>query len=246
MKFILSVVTPTFNSSKNISIAINALKSQTDKDFEWVVADGCSLDDTIDKINRSGIDNINIIQQEDFGVFDALNRAIKNSNGKYYLFIGCDDEIYPDTIKNFKLSILKNEADIITSKLHFRNKVIEPGRGSVLLNGHGAYISGHVVSTIFKKDLHNKYGFYSTFFPIAADHDFILKIVSKGVSIKKVDFIAGRFTDGGQSTLDKLGSYTECWRIIMKYHNPILVSAIQILKIIFSWRAILQFNKRYK
>ena len=117
----ISIITATFNAANHLPQLIDSLQSQTNKNFEWVIADGGSTDATLDILQS--IKNLNIVlsSQVDFGIYDALNRAVKLSTSDYYVVIGADDVFKPDAIENFS-----NEIDgisaVITSPILIKNK----------------------------------------------------------------------------------------------------------------------------
>jgi len=83
-----TVITATYNAQNHLPMLIESLRKQSDKEFEWVVADGASDDGTLELLQS--IDDLNIVisSQPDFGIYDALNRAIRDSSGKYYIVAG--------------------------------------------------------------------------------------------------------------------------------------------------------------
>jgi glycosyltransferase involved in cell wall biosynthesis len=89
----ISVITATFNSEKNISVLIKSLSSQTDKNFEWIVADGGSEDKTLTLVRSIEGVEFEILNGPDFGIYDALNKAIKECRSDYYIVAGSDDSL---------------------------------------------------------------------------------------------------------------------------------------------------------
>ncbi|OOV07747.1 hypothetical protein RF819_14375 [Rhodoferax fermentans] len=236
---LISVITATFNSKEFIHILANSLQSQSDHDFEWVVADGGSSDGTIEVLKDYPQLNIQIVQRSDFGIYDAINGAIKKCKGMYYVVAGSDDYFYPDAIANFKREISSSHADMVTSRLKFCG--VERGvlGGNPAVNRQFAFVSGHAVSTAFRTALHEKFGYYSNKFPIAADQDFILKVAHSGASIHRADFVSGSFEPGGVSGRDFLGTLTESFRIQVKYHNKfqqMVLFFYKVLRYYRTWR----------
>ncbi|OYV85676.1 MAG: hypothetical protein B7Z63_05145 [Ignavibacteriae bacterium 37-53-5] len=84
----ISVVTATWNAAQHLPGLITSLQGQTDKEFEWVVADGASDDGTLELLRSVTGLNIVISSQQDFGIYDALNRAIRIASGDYYIVCG--------------------------------------------------------------------------------------------------------------------------------------------------------------
>ena len=84
-KPLISIVTATYNAAAHLQGLIASIKAQTDRDFEWVVADGSSSDDTLDILKRIEGVSMLVDSQPDYGIYDAFNRAIKLARGDYYL-----------------------------------------------------------------------------------------------------------------------------------------------------------------
>lgn len=232
----ISVITATYNAVQHLPVLIDSLQKQTDKDFEWVVADGMSTDGTLKMLaDIKGID-LNITIQSDFGIYDALNRGIKLSKGEFYLVMGADDYLYPDAIENFKKEVC-TEVDVIAACLDIGGQVIKPGRGKPWLHGLSAFVAGHSAATLIRKKLHDKYGYYSNKFPIAADQYFLKIIFKNGVVLKKTEFVSGRFGLDGVSKLDLVGTLTEFFRVQLlteRYKFPQYI--IYLLRLIKNYK----------
>lgn len=234
----LSIITATWNAENFLPRAIKSLEKQTDKDFEWIISDGSSTDSTLEILkNVEGI-NIKIISKEDFGIYDALNRGIKNCNGEFYLVIGADDELYPNAVKDYKEAI-EDDVDIVTAWIDTANGISKPNSGSRCLKSQFHYVSGHAVGSIYRTKLHEKLGYYSRKFPIAADQLFILTIAKSGAKIKIVEKIVGKFSDDGVSSIDILGTICEFYRVqIAVGENKLLQTILFILRLIKNFRRI--------
>lgn len=232
----ISVITATYNVVDVLPNLIENLRSQTETDFEWVVADGGSSDGTMDIL--ADIDDLNLVvsSQPDFGIYDALNRAIMLSSGDYYLVLGADDIIFDNAIRDFSLAASDGGYDMVTAKIIFGSKIVCPTGGSMLLQRHNTFLTGHAVGTIFKKDLHETYGYYSNKFPIAADLHFMLSALKDGATVKEIDALVGEFSLGGVSTTDALGYLTETMRVQMQFESKPLIVLIYILKILKNYR----------
>jgi len=235
----ITVITATYNSSKQIPRLIESLEKQSNKNFVWVVADGGSTDDTTDKINKIKGVEVLISSEGDFGVYDAINRAINLSSTDYYVVIGSDDFFYPNAIGAFNNAISGGNYDIITAKLKFGAAIRGVRGGSSLINKQFSYVSAHSVSTLFKKKLHKQVGLYSKEYPIAADQYFILQAVKIGAKILKIEEVVGCFTLGGVSSTDTIGCLTESLRIQMKYESKALSLIIFFLKVIKNYKKLL-------
>ena len=230
----ISVITATYNAANHLPSLINSLRNQTHKNFEWVVADGGSTDNTLNILRNIKDLNIVLSSQPDFGIYDALNRALKVSKGDYYVVIGADDVFESDAIQIFVKEI-DGVSKVITSPIVINNQIYKLSPLPIFLSGFRAKICGHSIATLFKKSLHDKYGYYSNKFPIAADYDFMMKLVVNKENIKSCNFIVGKFGMEGISTIDRIGSASEVMRIMISngFSAPIQV-AIFILRLLYT------------
>lgn len=232
----LSVITATYNAKKFLPRLIKSLQEQVDKDFEWIISDGVSSDNTLEILKNTNGINIKVISSDDFGIYDALNRGIKACNGEFYLVIGADDELYPNAIQDYKKAI-GDDVDIITACIDTNNGKIEPNGGPRWLKAQAHYISGHAVGSIYRTSLHQKLGYYSRKFPIVADQLFVLTAANYGVKIKVIKSIVGKFSNDGVSSIDMLGTLCEFYRVqIAMGENKFVQTTLFILRLIKNFR----------
>src|SRR6185437_13682112 len=90
----LSIITATLNAAEFLSDCIESVRSQRGEGFviEHVVADGGSRDDTVAIATAGGC---HVIQGKDKGLFDALNKGTRASNGDVVGCLGADDMLMP-------------------------------------------------------------------------------------------------------------------------------------------------------
>jgi glycosyltransferase involved in cell wall biosynthesis len=224
----ISVVTPCFNAAASIEALAGSLLRQSDKDFEWIVADGASVDGTLEILRSSGAVSV-LSSQEDFGIYDALNRAIRLSTGDYYIVAGADDFFHPDAIANFRRAILDSDADIIVAGAEHSAGRVYVKTGPSWIVGEKAYIANHSLATAFRRSLHERVGMYSRKFPIAADSLFVQRSVIGGASRYVAEFEAGVVGSGGVSYFDWTGSATELFRVQLLLGRSLLPQVILLI-----------------
>ncbi|OAG27005.1 glycosyltransferase family 2 protein [Thermodesulfatator autotrophicus] len=99
-KVLISVIIPTYNNACYIKQAVDSVLSQSFRDFEIIVIDDGSTDNTKEVLFdyfRNG--KIRYIYQENKGVSEARNRGIIEARGKYISFLDADDLYLRDTLK---------------------------------------------------------------------------------------------------------------------------------------------------
>lgn len=104
----LSIIIPAFNVEKFIRDTLNSLIKQTVKEFEVIVVDDGSLDNTYSESKKillnSGLKSYKVIQKENGGVSSARNKGLEQSTGEYVLFLDGDDYLSYEAVE----SILKH------------------------------------------------------------------------------------------------------------------------------------------
>jgi glycosyltransferase involved in cell wall biosynthesis len=209
----ISIVTPTYNRANELPDLIASLCAQTDRDFEWVVADGGSSDNSIALLQSVKEFHVVISSQSDFGIYDALNRAIRLASGDYYIVAGADDHFHEDAIANFRKAIEQHGSDVVVASAMYGRHCFRIKRAPSWLVGEKSFIAHHSISTAFRRDLHERFGFYSRKFPIAADSLFVLQACKGGATRYETGFMAGRIGAHGVSYVDWVGSATELFRV---------------------------------
>ena len=237
----ISIVTATYNAAALLPHLVASLRGQIDKNFEWVVADGGSSDGTVKIVEEAGetLRQVLVTSQTDFGIYDALNRAIKLSTGDYYIVLGADDTLAPDAIANYKQAIAETNADLITAQIqsdaYARGRRV---RCLPWLYAQFAYVSGHAVGLAIKRSLHEQVGYYSRKLPIAADQLFIQKAMQMGARLSSHEFVAGYFdSHGGASSQDVLGTLLEGYRVQLALGESKWVqTTLLLVRLIKNWR----------
>jgi len=100
---IFSVIIPSYNSCKSIIRALESVVNQKLKDFEIIIVDDGSIDDTKNVIDNYFKNKKNIrykyIYQDNKGPSSARNNAVKNASGKYLAFLDADDAWHIDKLQ---------------------------------------------------------------------------------------------------------------------------------------------------
>ena len=136
MKF--SVVIPLYNKAHYIENTIRSVLHQTCQDFEVIVVDDGSSDDSLKLARKYESDRVRVIAQENQGVSVARNTGIENARGKFIAFLDADDawqENYLATIHGLTdqypesdIFVTAYTVDMGNGKLHYSTR-LEPETG---------------------------------------------------------------------------------------------------------------------
>lgn len=99
---LVSIIMPAYNSSKYIGQAIESVISQTYKNWELIIVDDDSKDNTLEVIKKYMREDNRIkciSLKKNYGAAHARNIAIENSKGKYLAFLDSDDLWYPEKLE---------------------------------------------------------------------------------------------------------------------------------------------------
>lgn len=127
----VSVVVPVYNSEKYIGKCLDSILNQTYNDFEILIINDGSKDNSqqvIDEYKTKFPDKIISIHQKNKGVAITRNESIKKANGQYIMFVDNDDFLDRDYIETFVSEIEKGSFDIVLGgyrRTNENNKIIK-------------------------------------------------------------------------------------------------------------------------
>lgn len=96
-----SIIIPLFNKEKGVLQSLNSVLAQSFSDYEIIIIDDGSTDDSIELVKSVNDDRIVIYSQENSGPSAARNTGIRISRGEWLLFLDADDELLPDALNTF-------------------------------------------------------------------------------------------------------------------------------------------------
>ena len=109
----ITIITVVFNASEGIKKTLKSIFSQSYKNIEIIVIDGGSTDGTIDIISDYSQYIDYFISEQDYGIYDAMNKGIRVATGEWICFMNSGDIFYSkDTVSNIFLD-LDQKKDII-------------------------------------------------------------------------------------------------------------------------------------
>lgn len=206
----LSIITATLNAEQHLPSLITSIEGQNCNDFEWIIVDGGSSDGSQSIVESCSVRNKTLISGPDRGIYDALNKGIRQSSSMYYLVAGADDLLAPDAVSIYVNAIKAAPADLITAPVIVGNRICHPSRILNRFRSGPPKVSAHSVGTAIMKDLHETFGYYSLEYPIAADTLFLRKVVrSKKTTIRYLPQLVGQFGINGCSSRNQLHTLTD-------------------------------------
>jgi glycosyltransferase involved in cell wall biosynthesis len=108
----ITILMPAYNAAPYIGEAIASVLTEQSPDFELLIIDDGSTDNTIDIINKTGDKRIRVIQQQHKGVAAALNNGLQEATGEYIARFDADDICLPGRLET-QLQFLKANNDYV-------------------------------------------------------------------------------------------------------------------------------------
>jgi len=213
---LLSVITINYNNSKGLENTINSVIKQTLPQFEYIIIDGKSSDNSIEIINKYKSFISKWVSEKDEGLFDAMNKGISISRGEYLIFMNSGDCFYSSSVLE-KIQPLLKEFDLIYGDniinypwLNYK-RLRKAGETKNLWKG----LQFSHQSLFSKRKLLLEHPFnYKDY--NGADTEFVLFCYYKrNCSFKKVDYCISEIEAGGIS--DQTRSTNEILNILKKY-----------------------------
>lgn len=101
-KYKFTIFTPTYNREYTLPKLYEDLKNQTYKNFEWLIVDDGSTDNTeklISEFLKEDILNIRYIKKENGGKHTAINLGVKEANGEFFFIVDSDDGLMSNSME---------------------------------------------------------------------------------------------------------------------------------------------------
>ena len=191
----ISLITVTFNAGHTINRCIQSVLGQTFKNFEYIVIDGGSTDDTLEIIKQyQGAISI-LLSEPDNGIYDAMNKGIKLATGDIIGMLNADDSFYDEKILSTIDSVFKEKStDIVYGDIDYVNKkgaVVRKWRSGKYWQGkfNWGWMPPHP-SFYCKKKIFEQFGYYSLQYGTAGDYELMLRFMHlhkiRAIYIEKV------------------------------------------------------------
>ena len=182
----LSIITINWNNADGLQKTIQSIVSQTYKDFEYVIIDGCSKDRSVEIIQHFAKQfPINWVSEPDKGIYNAMNKGITRASGEYLHFLNSGDILFDNQVVEKMVSQLaaNNQPDILIGKLH--KHLIDGTLFPNPINRNFSFLRFYSNSinhpaTYIKKELFLKYGLYDESLKIVSDWKWFMQAIIFG------------------------------------------------------------------
>ncbi len=207
----ISIITATYNSGATLRDTINSVLSQNYTNWQHIIVDGGSKDNTVDIIKEMESayrGRLKWISEKDKGLYDAMNKGIAMADGDVIGILNSDDFYSSkDVLTRVMLALSTPELDAVYGDIHFVNDDD--------LNTCVRYYSSKFFhwwmmrmgyqpahpSFYCRKEIYEKYGAFDLDFKVAADFENLLRLIYlHRINIRYLNFDFVTMRTGGAST----------------------------------------------
>lgn len=205
---VVSVILVCRDAAETIERTLDSILEQEYTAYELIVKDGGSSDGTLDVLRSydSRFDGrMRVVSEPDTGIYDAMNAAVRLACGEYVGFINADDWYLPGALESLvEVAHGSENPDLVMGGMckgdpsdPLRCVDVPPARWP--RGGQPDVMPACHEAMLFRRDLHDRYGFYDVTLRVAADFDFVLRCLENGARIAFTDAIIMHYSPGGES-----------------------------------------------
>lgn len=201
---LFSIITVSRNSEDTISKTIESVLEQTYSAYEYVIIDGLSSDQTVNiaksysnEFKQKGI-SYKVVSEKDMGIYDAMNKGIRLSNGDLIGIINSDDWYERNALELVANANEKEAFDLLYADLRIvkqdKSTLIKHSKKMLkyITSRHWNHPTSFISKKIYSRLLYNSTGLYS-------DFDLFLQINREGYKIVVLNEVLANFKMGGAS-----------------------------------------------
>ncbi|MVM34081.1 glycosyltransferase [Spirosoma sp. HMF4905] len=234
-KPLVSIIIAVYNGGDYLEGAIKSILVQEYKNYEIIIIDGGSSDNTLEIIDLYKQDIFYTISEPDNGIYSAWNKGLKVASGDWIAFLGSDDILYPHAFQSYINYITdhpnKELLEFISSRINLVNNNLEiidtVGKAWDWPLFKRNMITWHV-GCFHSKNLFAKYGLFDEDYKVSGDYELLLR-PKELLQTGYLPVTTVMMRDGGVSTRLLFKAIDETYRAKVK--NKIISSSISPLLI---------------
>ena len=183
----VSIITVCYNAEKYIADCAASVLSQDYPDIEYIVIDGASKDNTLEKLEPFKEQIAKLVSEPDKGIYDAMNKGVQHATGDIVGILNADDLYQNDHVISDVLAVFQEKkvdsvyGDLIFVQPDNLEKVVRFYSPKSFKPDHFKRGDMPPHPTFFvKKELYEEFGLFDTSFKITADFEIMVRMILKG------------------------------------------------------------------
>ncbi len=225
---LLSIITITYNAEQFLERTIQSILAQTDQNFEYIIIDGKSKDGTLAIAEKYKSSVNKLISEPDKGLYDAMNKGLKNATGDFVWFMNAGDEINDKEVVAQILNVLRisksENIDVLYGDTFFvdNDGNIQGLRSEItphrlpqnlkwqdmklgMLVCHQAFIARKSITPFYMEN------------NLSADIDWEIECLKRAKKIQYLDFVVAKYLTGGISNKQLKRSLLDRYEVLNKH-----------------------------
>jgi len=202
-----SIITVVKNDEKNVELTINSILNQEFKNFEYIIIDGNSKDNTVTILNKYKEDIDYIVSENDNGIYFAMNKGAALAKGEFIVYVNSGDIFTTKALQIIHDNVTKQpDVDFVigTVKRHYtKDTIIKSGFDKKRLKYNFDFATSHSTGFFLRNSKFREIGYFDTNYKCSADYDIYYKLLIlndlNGISTKH-DELIGEVSSGGFSS----------------------------------------------
>ena len=201
---LISVITPTFNSGAKIAATVASVLSQQRGLYEFLVIDGGSTDGTLAHLRAQG-PALRYLSEPDKGIYDAMNKGIRLTSGKFLYFLGAGDRLLPGVLEAVAAEIRRLPCQGQTSQPTLLYGNVDWSGSSRPYDGrfNRFKLLRHNIchqAIFYQRSVFERLGFYNTKYAFLADWEFNIRCFNdQGIHKRYIPLRIANYEGGGKS-----------------------------------------------
>ncbi len=221
---LFSIITVTWNAAAVIAPTVESVRRQTSTDYEMLIIDGASTDDTLSIIREASVASLRVFSEPDKGLYDAMNKGIARARGRYLIFLNAGDAFADEAVLARLARLAAKNPGVISGQ----TQLVDEARNVVGMRHLTApkqltaksFLNGMVVchqAFIARRDLVPQYDLQ---YRLSGDYDWCIKVLRKS----SLNAYAGEapiisYLADGMTTRHHRASLLERYRIMCRHYG---------------------------
>ena len=221
-----SIITVTFNAASVIAPTLQSILEQSYDNYEFLLIDGGSSDNTVELVRNSGIKIATLVSERDKGLYDAMNKGIARATGDYLCFLNAGDSFHSgDTLE--KMAAVAAEKEELPDILYGETAEVDDNRRFVRMRRLQApekldwrsFRHGMLVCHQAFFARRDKAPMYDLNYRLSADVDWCIRVMKDSKDIVNTHIIVVDYLQNGLSLQHHRASLIERFRIMAKHYG---------------------------
>lgn len=195
----ISLIIATKNASKTIGSCVDSIVSQSYPTYEIVVQDAVSIDGIEKILGSYDREKVRVFVEDDTGIYDAWNRALRRTTGDWVMFLGADDRLAHERVLENRVDLLRRTTgpvELVSGRIAFVDKAATISRVIGAAWDWPAmlkYQSVVHIGLMHHRSLFDRFGLFDSRYRIAGDYDFLLRFgrETRALFINEIEILAG-------------------------------------------------------